>query len=519
METLFSPSVLVGFGMLVVLEVVLGIDNLVFIAILAGKLPPEQREKARRLGLGLALGMRLGLLALMSRLTQLREPIFSVRDHPFSGRDLILLVGGLFLLFKATMELHERLESVPHSTGQSRHYAAFWVVVTQIVVLDAVFSLDAVITAVGIMTQLPVMMAAVVVAMLLMLTASKPLTAFVNAHPTVVVLCLSFLLLIGLSLIAESMGVHLPKGYLYAAIGFSILIECFNQAALHNARKHERRRPMRLRTAEAVMRLLGGLPSQSALVPEAAPAGGEQATESVFASAEIGMVSRVLTLSERTARSIMTHRTDITFINLEAGPEAQRAALSTAGYSFLPVCRGGLDTLLGVGHSAALLDDLTRHGAIRKESLQKPVFVPESMRAVNLLEALRKAPANVVFVADEFGSIEGLITFMDFFEAIAGDLQPPGEEPTVAPLPEGGWRIAGAADVHMLESTLDIPDLAGDGNDYTTLAGFMLAGLGRLPEAGDSLVHHGWRFTVESLAERRIVFVLVQREEPGSGND
>ena len=174
MELLMDPQIWVGLLTLVVLEIVLGIDNLVFIAILADKLPPKQRDKARLIGLSLALIMRLGLLSVISWMVTLTKPLFTVMDYAFSGRDLIMLLGGIFLLFKATTELHERLENREHDTGQTKGYASFWVVVTQIVILDAVFSLDAVITAVGMVNHLPVMMAAVVIAMAVMLLASKP---------------------------------------------------------------------------------------------------------------------------------------------------------------------------------------------------------------------------------------------------------------------------------------------------------------------------------------------------------
>src|SRR5690606_14413200 len=237
----------------------LGIDNLVFIAILADKLPPEQRDRARLIGLSLAMIMRLGLLASIAWLVTLTEPLLEVFGHTFSGRDLIMLFGGVFLLFTATMELHERLEGRTHQASGSKTYAGFWPVVAQIIVLDAVFSLDAVITAVGMVEHLPVMMIAVVISMGLMILASKPLTAFVNARPTVIMLCLGFLMMIGFSLTAEGLGFHIPKGYLFAAIGFSIRIEFFNQfARSRRMRSLQGERGLRGRTAHAVMRLLGG---------------------------------------------------------------------------------------------------------------------------------------------------------------------------------------------------------------------------------------------------------------------
>ena len=228
MEWILDPSLWAGLVTLIVLELVLGIDNLVFIAILVEKLPPAARDRARVIGLLMALLLRLVLLASLSWLVTLTQPLFTLFQHNFSARDLLLLSGGLFLLYKATTELNSRLEGSDEESGQSKNGAKFWPVVAQIVVLDAIFSLDAVITAVGMVNHLPVMMAAVTVAILLMLLASKPLTRFVNAHPTIVILCLSFLLMIGFSLVAEGLGFIIPKGYLYAAIGFSILIEMFN---------------------------------------------------------------------------------------------------------------------------------------------------------------------------------------------------------------------------------------------------------------------------------------------------
>ncbi|MET0245244.1 MAG: TerC family protein, partial [Sphingomonas sp.] len=260
METLLDPSIWVGLLTLIVLEVVLGIDNLVFIAILADKLPPHQRDRARLLGLSLALVMRLVLLASIAWIVGLTAPVVSVAGWDFSWRDIILAGGGVFLLVKATMEIHERLEGNDDHGATGGAHAAFWVVIVQILALDAVFSLDSIITAVGMVEHLWVMMVAVIVAMTIMIIASKPLTAFVGRHPTVIILCLSFLLLIGFSLVAEGFGFHMPKGYLYAAIGFSILIEGFNQISTRNRRRAMAQLPMRQRAADGIYRLL--TPSQ-----------------------------------------------------------------------------------------------------------------------------------------------------------------------------------------------------------------------------------------------------------------
>ena len=229
MEWLSDPSAWAGLLTLVVLEIVLGIDNLIFIAILADKLPPAQRDRARILGLSLALVMRLGLLSVMSWLVTLTQPLFSIGGLSFSGRDLILLVGGLFLLFKGTLELHERVEGGAHKeSGGPRVYASFAIIVTQIVVLDAVFSLDSVITAVGMVSHVPVMVAAIIVAVLVMMVASGTISRFIDQHPSLKMLALSFLLVVGTVLIAEAFDVHVPKGYVYFAMAFSLAVEAVN---------------------------------------------------------------------------------------------------------------------------------------------------------------------------------------------------------------------------------------------------------------------------------------------------
>jgi predicted tellurium resistance membrane protein TerC len=212
---------------LTVLEIVLGIDNIIFISILVGKLPHRQQPKARRLGLFLAMFLRIGLLASLAWLVKLTTPLFTVLGQDISGRDLILLIGGLFLIFKSTREIHERLEG-EEGEASARVAAGFAAVIVQILLLDIVFSLDSVITAVGMANHLAVMITAVVLAVGVMMFAAAPIGHFVERHPTIKMLALSFLLLIGLSLIAEGLGRHIPKGYIYFAMAFSVFVEMLN---------------------------------------------------------------------------------------------------------------------------------------------------------------------------------------------------------------------------------------------------------------------------------------------------
>ena len=228
MEWMSNPESWIALLTLTALELILGIDNIIFITILAGKLPEEQRARARFIGLSLAMGMRIALLLTLAWIVRLTAPLFTALGNEISGRDLILLIGGLFLLAKATREIHHNLEGV-HGSKSSVVAASMTAVLTQIVLLDLVFSLDSVITAVGMVKEIPVMVIAVVVAVILMMVFARPVGDFVERRPTVKMLALSFLLLIGMALVADGLDFHIPKGYIYFAMGFSVFVEMLNQ--------------------------------------------------------------------------------------------------------------------------------------------------------------------------------------------------------------------------------------------------------------------------------------------------
>ena len=235
-----DPTAWVALATLVALEVVLGIDNLIFISILTNKLPAHQQQRARRLGIGAALIMRLVLLATISFIVQLTTPVFSVFDHPFSWKDIILIAGGLFLVWKATREIHHTVDPVDHKEDMVGGAVTMTMgaAIFQILLLDLVFSVDSIITAVGMTEHIAIMYIAVIAAVTVMLLAADPLAKFIAKNPTIVMLALGFLLMIGTTLIAEGMGFHVPKGYIYAAMAFSGIVEALNMLARRARKKN-----------------------------------------------------------------------------------------------------------------------------------------------------------------------------------------------------------------------------------------------------------------------------------------
>jgi CBS domain containing-hemolysin-like protein len=525
MEWITDPTIWAGLATLVVLEIVLGIDNLVFIAILAEKLPRHLSDKARLVGLSFALVMRICLLVLTGWLVTLKTPLFTLFEISFNGRQLIMLVGGIFLLFKATMELNDRLEGNAQEGSKQRKTSHFWTVVAQIVILDAVFSLDAVITAVGMVEHIPVMIAAVCIAMSLMMLASKPLTIFVNAHPTIVILCLSFLLMIGFSLVAEGFDFIIPKGYLYAAIGFSIIIEIFNQIGSYNRRRFlTRDKTLRQRTAEAVLHILRGdvedeeLDSHSAdLIADA----GKQ--ESVFNQQELSMIERVLGLAQRSVSSIMTSRLDIDQINLDSDRQDLINAIEENQHTRLIVTDNDANNEpIGIIYVNDLLKKVFNNEISTIKSLIKqPLIFPETVSLLVALEQFKAAKTHFAFVVDEFGSTQGVVSVTDIMETIAGEL--PTEEEDVDSrhdiqcLDDGSYLANGYIPLEELVRYIDIP--LDDKRDYHTLAGLLMEKTQHIPTVGEKIVISPYLFDVIDVESHRIVKVQIYHQPLAHHND
>lgn len=515
MVWIYDPSAWVGLFTLVVLEIVLGIDNLVFIAILASKLPAKIQDKARYTGLGMALLIRLVLISLISWIVTLTQPIITLFGEGFSVRDIILLVGGAFLLYKATHELHEKLEGKEENLSSSKAAAhAFWLVVMQIVVLDAIFSLDSVITAVGMCDHVFIMMFAVIIAMAIMVISSKPLTTFVSGHPTLVILCLSFLLMIGFSLLAEGLHIHVPKAYLYAAIVFSILIEIFNQIARKNSLKLAKNlKDNRELAASLVLRILGSKSeNQFQTIKESIVA---PPSDAVFAAEEKDIVSRVLQLSGQPIRAVMTPRTDVQMIDVSLKNDQLLDQLVSSEHSHLVAYKdGNRDAPIGIiNKSEVLAQFIKKDGKMNLTSLiHAPLYVPETISVLKAIEETKAAKNYTIFVVDEFGNYEGLATLHDIMEEIAGDLPEKSEIADCAQLKNGSYLVQG--DIALTELERQTGFVVESSVHYHTLAGFIIETEQVVPEVNSQIIVDDWILKIVDVKNHTIASVMLTKSMP-----
>lgn len=501
-----DPSAWAGLGTLILLEVVLGVDNLVFISILVGKLPQERKRQAFMTGLGLALLMRMVLLAFMARLVMLTDPLFTLGGHGYSARDLILMAGGVFLLLKGTMELHDRLEGHAGRFNTEGPRVGYWQVIFQIIILDAVFSLDSIITSVGMVDHVFIMMLAVVAAMVIMVLAAAPLLEFVERHPTVIVLCLGFLLMIGLSLLADGLGYHIPKGYMYAAIGFSVAVEACNQWALRSRRRRYSMRDMRESTARVILNLLGGgVPGGGEAQLEAAALAGD-ANGQLFAPKERDMVARVIRLGGRTARFIMIPRQRVEWLDSNADRATATRFAAASRLAWLPVLRRDTDEVLGVVHPGDILLQEQQGIGSREWDLKNFVrpapTIFEHTPLPTILEDFRTHPAPLAFVRDEYGGVVGIITPAELLSMLAGQMGDMPAGPEVCRRPDGSWVFPGRLAVDLFASWLGVslPSRLFS----ATLGGLILERLGRIPEQGARLRYQGWELEITRMDRRRI---------------
>ncbi|MFH4415519.1 MAG: TerC family protein [Neisseriaceae bacterium] len=512
---LLDPNVLIGFLTLVILEIVLGIDNLVFVAIVVNKASPQQRDRARVIGLSLAIIIRILMLAIASYLVSLTRPLFTIATFSISGKDILMMVGGFFLIYKATSELHEKIDADTQYLEEyqtKKQYTPAYLVTIQILLIDAVFSLDSVMTSVGMVDHIIVAMFAVSVAMVVMIIGSKYLTEFINHHPTVVVLCLCFLLMIGLTLILEGFHKHIPKGYLYASILFAILIEILNQVSAKNLRKNAYTSlSWRRKTIDSVLGMLG---IREAALAHANQNGEHLEDQDIFEDNEKNMIRSVLTLAEKPVESIITPRREIAKLNLSKSLQEQREELKSTPYGRLIVVgKAGIEEPLGYISKKDVLSALLENQNYDLTKLIKqPLFIPNTATVLSALELFRRSPADIALVVDEFGAILGLLSIKDITEAIAGEFPEEYEQassPSIQTNEDNSITVDGSLDYDTLAQKLNLPPLP-ENTEFHSVAGLLMEELQRIPNVGDTIEYYDHIFEVIERSGQKIQRVRIK---------
>jgi len=514
MEGLLNPAIWLGFFALVVIELVLAVGHVAHAVKLSESLAPQARLRAQALGLLSALLIRLVLLIGLVWLAQFNTPFMNVGAFGLSLKDIILMVGGFYLLFRATLAIYERTEAAFVSSHEERSPIRPSLAVLQIALLSIGFTVDMAIVAIGLVESVAVMISAAVFASLLSFLLQARLIRWVSAYPAVTLLCFGFLLVLGFSMVIRGFGVVLAADLLLLVLVFLALVAWFLHGAYPRAAVAQSRLPIRERTVQAVARLLGkdDTPSPAiGLTPSS-----ESTEDRSFEIQERNMVSGVLTLAERSVHSIMTPRTEISWVNLDDDPETIKMQLEVEPHSYFPVCRGSLDEVVGIGRAKRMVADILTHGHIRQKRLREPIIIHDTITISRLLDTLKRAKGQLVLVADEFGTLQGLVTPIDVFEAIAGEFPDEDETPDIISDGENRWRMDGATDLHQLEQVLDTNGFVDEDDDYTTLAGYLLNYFGQLPNLGDICEHKRpeaiFTFEVVRIEGRRIALVNVAKQ-------
>src|SRR5574344_261756 len=514
---ILEPTAWIGLLTLTAIQTVLGIDNLLFIAILSAKLPAREAKLACYIGLGGALIIRIILMLSAAYIVAMSPPLFTLYGFECSSRDLMMLFGGLFLIYKATEELHGKLEASDIEEKISVSKAAvqsFAVVVSQIMILDVLFSADAIVTAIGMTNQGWIMIIAVSLATVLLILASTVISEFVSKHPTLVILCLGFLLMIAFSLILEAFHIYVSKGYLYSAMAFSIVIEVFNQVSRKNTLHLKKSNSSRQTAAHLVLRLLGSKQSSVNSIKEAIVSTPDS---DVFNSQEQEMVSRVLQLSSLPVKAVMTARPDLQMLKVDDTKDCLLKRTLQASRSRLIAYENGkkdqpLGYILRSKLLASLLQDKDSKTNIEKLIIE-PIYLPETISILKALELFKAQKRYFGFVFDEFGVFVGVVTLHDILEEITGEMPSVTETPEILSMDEDdkSFRVDGDTILSDLERETGLA--ISPTEHYQTMGGYVLDKFQRVPKQGEKFDVNGWTIEIYSADQTAINVLKLTRQE------
>ncbi|CAL4321663.1 UPF0053 inner membrane protein YoaE [Buchnera aphidicola (Chaitophorus sp. 3695)] len=515
MGILLDPSTWTGLLALVLLEIILGIDNLIFLTIITKKLNPNQRNKARNIGLVLSLVIRIIFLYFISWSTSLTHPLYSNKYIILSIREFILLLGGIFLSIISLIELYDKIYHKRIQIQKNKKYSYFWLIILQIIILDTIFSLDSIITAIGIINNFFIISTSMIISMCCMLIIANSLKKFVQKYKKIFILCLGFLLIIGVNLVLESLGLYLSKTYLYTAVGFCVLIELFNEISKYHFLLYQYNRPFRRRILEKFLKILKREENKDIKVIEKFNKDNTKKYSKKeyidFNKEEKYMIYSLLHLSIRSVKSIMTPRTEISWININQSFNIIKKKLLSTPHNIFPVCEGNIDKVIGVVRAKELISKIDNKNNILKfVSKHKPIIVSEKINLIQLLKILKQSKGNIILVRNKFNMLQGLITPLDFLKAIAGDFPDSDETPNIIKKNKS-WLVKGHTDLYSLQQSLNTHQFIKKNTMNVSISGFIIEKYGAIPISGKVIKMSSFTFKILKATNYKIDLIKIQK--------
>uniref|UniRef100_A0A451DFC1 UPF0053 inner membrane protein YoaE n=1 Tax=Buchnera aphidicola (Cinara pseudotsugae) TaxID=2518978 RepID=A0A451DFC1_9GAMM len=523
MYVFLDPSAWAGLLILIFLETVLSIDNIIFIAILSKQLPYYQRNRARYTGLILALLMRFGLLIIASSLVNLTKPIIINKFFMFSTKEIILLIGGLFLFFKTIFELYNHITNITYQSHKKKKQSSFWYVVVQIVILDAIFSLDSVMTAIGMMQNIVIIISAVTISTIIMIFISEVFINFINSQKTAIILCLSLLLMISINLIIESLGFRFPKEYLYISIGFALFVEIMNQIRIRNIILKKSSQPLRTTILYSVKKIVQKTLENKINIIKKSEISyvtsnsnhnylNNITSPNIIQQEEINIINNVLKIGDTSIKNIMVHKDKIVWIDITDNYKKIKKIILKTSYNVLPVCYKQLNEIIGVVPKYKLLHVVNTHQDIHDFVMQyPPIIIPNTISIINILHLLRYSENNIIMINDDLGSIQGMIKYTNVFNVIAGKFLNSKKMPKII-INNNNWIVQGSVSLNDLKKLLNIKIIKPNNHCYS-ISDFLLNKYNKISGAGQVLSHGSYSFSILQSSLYKIHLVKIIKNQ------
>ncbi|VFP81125.1 UPF0053 inner membrane protein YoaE [Buchnera aphidicola (Cinara kochiana kochiana)] len=518
-----DPSAWAGLFTLIFLEIILSVDNIIFIAILSKKLPYNQRNQARYTGLILALFMRFGLLIIASRLINLTKPIIVSKFFVFSIKEILLLIGGIFLFFKSIFELINNIKNIDSKSKTNKTTQNFWYIVFQIVILDAIFSIDSIMIAVGMINNLLIMISAVTISTILMIFLSQLFIKFINSQKNIIILCLSLLLMISLHLITESLGLYIPKEYLYTAIIFSLFVELMNQIRIRNITIQQSKKPFRKKISHAIFKIIketipNNQNKEKNLIPSKYIKNNSKlylkntSYSKEMQNKEINIITNALKLSNYSINDIMIPKKDIVWIDITKDYENIKNTVANTSYSTLPICQNKLNEIIGVVPTKKLIKIINNNEDIHNFAIQyPPIIILDILNIINVLHLLRYSQHNMIIISNESGIIQGIIKPVDVFKKIVGKFLDSSYKPEVI-INKDNWIVQGTTHLNNLRKILNI-DFISSNNSCNSIADFLINKHKKIPVTGTILYYKYYYFHILKSSSYQILLIKITKHK------